>query len=273
MFSTQWLVDQVLLSYASPAAFLAAQDPQVINRLSNGPNFFSLPKDVLAHVLSYIGRKDVLSCMRVCKAFLEASQKPQFWARLVREKLEEVIGGWDDSYDADDRKCMRLFNTFMSPKPESLRDQVEWIYRRGWIQLTFDKTNPSINCIARRSSDWNILTYIIEKTLQNIDWVRWFVCSKKDWNRSETGQICFVRFKNEKEIHNADVAGFGLPGTGCFTNDNDDVFVGECAVFDKEYVPHGSGKWKFADGTVLEGEGVAWKGEPREPVKRRKLGE
>ncbi len=42
----------------------------------------------------------------------------------------------------------------------------------------------------------------------------------------------------------------------------------------KEAVEHGDGKWTFADGSILEGEGVAYKGEPRyieAPLKKQKV--
>lgn len=47
--------------------------------------------------------------------------------------------------------------------------------------------------------------------------------------------------------------------------ENGDIYDGEgLRLPSKELVPHGSGKWTFADdGSILEGEMVAWRGEPR----------
>jgi hypothetical protein len=51
-----------------------------------------------------------------------------------------------------------------------------------------------------------------------------------------------------------------------------DMYEGKahCIPETRYVIPHGNGKWTFSNGTILEGIGVAWMGEPRKPIKRYK---
>jgi hypothetical protein len=55
-------------------------------------------------------------------------------------------------------------------------------------------------------------------------------------------------------------------------NSKGTYYVGQAKSHDKSnlrnFLPHGNGKWTFPDGTILEGDGVAYKGQPRHIIQK-----
>jgi hypothetical protein len=211
--------------------------------------FSKITGDFLVFVLSYTYLSDTNAIMRTCRAWYNTTQKQAFWKRRI------------------DQKAPPLFNVFHSLLPETVRHQVEWLFREDWMivycgsycRKSFDGT--WLRQYGKKGKLWRVTSYrssshvfrFVGKFIQ-------FTFVTDDETDCKYSKILLDFNVFESNICN-----------GTFWCRNGDLYVGESHLFGAKYIPHGDGKWIFSDGTILEGEGIAWKGNPRyiEPPTKR----
>lgn len=95
-------------------------------------------------------------------------------------------------------------------------------------------------------------------------------CEKGTFTKPE-GRHVTMYFGTNNPLKRVEVEEYGKNSSGtCVAEYSSMKYEGQCLV---EYnatrkinvTIHGDGKWIFSNGDVLEGEGVAWKGQPRWP--------
>ncbi len=85
--------------------------------------------NVLAMILSYVELNDIFSCMNTCRQWYQASKKKHFWKRHIDKQARNVTIPFK-------REVFHKFDTFSHPDQcETLREQVEWLFKIGWITI------------------------------------------------------------------------------------------------------------------------------------------
>jgi hypothetical protein len=204
---------------------------------------------ILSYVLSYVSLKDVLPIMRTCQLWYKATQSKTFWLRFIREAKSTTLKHIEH---------IQLFDTFCFPG-EALREQVEWLWHLDWIYVgVYEKKNEYI--IVRRT---NMSSRKIEIVIHNGKIIRKCKLTK--------GLFEIWYFNQPQQWSNRinDENGVAIERNVIYQAENGAVFTGKgFKDANEDILPHGDGKWEFPDGTILEGKGVAWMGEPRKPLKR-----
>ncbi len=230
-----------------PAAYVAS----VVNYCHLDDHRFHT--DLLAKVLGYTTLPDTLPVMRTCKRWYVSTQSRTFWRKRISDKI------WKDYRSI---KCIELFDPFCIVK-ETLREQLEWLFRRGWIFSVTDRNNDY--CIVRKIDDDHQVSMDkldmkyprISKMSPLID-EYWFPQNNEG-----------VKWSNRIRLI---VNGIFVTRNTIWIASDGAKFEGGATLDAEKYiVPHGDGKWTFPDGTILEGVGVAWMGEPRKAIKRAKM--
>ena len=296
--SEEWVLRQWIAKNGTSAAVacLPASDVEALFALDVN-NLF--PLDLLAHVLGYTALSDTKWVAQVCRSWFAATRKPQFWSRRIAEKLKAIAA--TRPQDTLERSLIMRFNTFCFPT-ETLRAQVEWLFRREWFNvINISQHIGTLISFERYVSDqWShcvcnsflrsgqLYCYSTceygerRRVLAASETIQYDQLSLKStiWKHGERVQeIVFVTrgprpstfIGQGQAIRIGELEGSGI---GIWIDDNGAPIVGRTMAT----VPHGDGKWTFADGTVLEGKGVAWKGKPRwseppEPVTKRRKAE
>lgn len=247
----EWVFNQVIVNRKRLREAL----PDLFDSIEFGKRITDLPLDVLALILSYISLSDVRNCWMVNKQFAEAiTKKPHFWKRFIQERLEKETKDWPQL-----SKCLHLFNNFNSPVPETLEEQMTFLFRKkDWVYIYFADLDTIIS-IDRRSSMKRVFSTEIrftdifyygsgsyESEFPLFDWCHGeFVCCRKKYTRIYRGG----------EIERV----IGLPHSLGELKWEGKVIEEK----DGKIIAHGSGKWISKDGTIfLEGENVAEYGEP-----------
>lgn len=258
----EWFTNQVIINLGGHEALVKLLPPEVAERITQGPLITSLTIDILAYVLSFTQLTDVKSLMRTCKAFLAATRVQQFWHKHVAAALEFAILKENINNKAD-QDYIKRFNTWNSPKPETLREQVEWLFRiktnyANWLKIEKIRT---IWYIDRHT---HIRTNLRNDFLigdLNYNGLCWY--ASPSFN-DEEGQFIGISNNHKSGVFTIDTLKYGNPGTGKRSSTKwNALFEGDLSCFDSFYFAHGSGKWTFEDGSILEGKGVAHQGEPR----------
>ena len=235
-----------------PDAVLALLPPHLVERAKETCMFSLVTGNLLATVLSYVDRKDVYSVMQVCRSWsmIPYTHRRVFWSRMVGRLVPF------DTFFAIPQQLPTRWD-------ETLRQQVEWIFRPGWCKehngfykrrthdgfvLQYSKISSSYKVYSEKANTWFVRddNKMLWRTAPNQSFAWDEACQGDD-----TGNVWLIDSSD-----------------GC-------VFVGTYLYDDKKkmIMAHGDGKWTFLDGTVLEGNGVAWKGQKRQPYKRIKTGE
>ncbi len=235
---------------------MACLSPCVLELARKELTFDWLPKDLVSHVLSYVALSDVNAVRQVCRIWHEVTQKPAFWKRLI-ESAKVIKTKWSCPLGNACVSCkaaIDAFDTFISPLPEPLVKQVGWMFRKQSSNLVVFHSDDNLNRHVVRTNLEHIF-YQIDNSLIATVWVECRNPLKGRYVRDfHRGQPCkrleMDDFKND---------------SGIITTT---LFKGQCILIPnpdstRRALPHGNGKWTFEDGTVLEGEGVAWKGNPR----------
>jgi hypothetical protein len=220
--------------------------------------------------------------MRVCKQWYNASRKPLFWAERIKEKKRQYLNSKRIFlHIKEKRAAVDTFDTFGSIVSETFRDQLEWLFRKGWFDLSYgddvikheDCTFQSHINVTRRT---NHNTCYEERTFYDGQ------LAAKVW--FQTGDIGFDingRFIGDYMWqygikHLETTSSEKKANILRYNFENGDIFEGQGIRSSAEvdgriwYLPHGDGVWKFADGTTLAGEMVACKGAPRYPDRPEK---
>jgi len=252
MSESEWLLNQILLHLGGADIVVKHLPNELLEKALKVPSFNMFAPTELAMILSYTDLKDTKSIMLTCKKWYEATQRVHFWKQRI-EVAKRKIGG----------KLFQLFDTFKSPVQETLRDQVEWLFRRrSWILVRS-------RSIVRRSRDHCIDQYFEGSNVSSHCWFEpdsqtSFSTKKGKYVRVNIREKGLIKIEKEKYDDKKAVVKKIL--------DDDSIYEGEAEEMDskkKVWTPHGDGKWIFPDGTILEGKGIAWKGEPRQPVQKK----
>ncbi len=214
----------------------------------------------LVHVLSYTYLPDTLAVILACREWHRASRDQAFWKR----RIEYVEHMYHSGPTFDAFKTLGLCTT--------LRHQLEWLFKKGtWVIHTKDgswrrRSIDNIRIIVRsKGSIIDISEYVSVNGSLNKTTGRYLQeCRGCDSEHYAKSFFDFPTYASET-------------GTGFFLFHSGRTFEGQC-LESKEFdriVPHGNGKWVLEDGSILEGECVAYKGEPRfieqPPTKRIKI--
>ncbi len=285
MDEAEWFLNTVLVpTFDGASAFLYALEAgphdaviKQIEAARKRPCFASMSHDVIRHILSFTTLSDTRTIMRVCKKWYEQTRLPLFWAKHILCAKQKAIAAFVPNHSITreaDIAAIYAFDTFASPVPETLRDQVEWVFRMRWLHLEHsaeDRDAVVVRKTARKTcyEEWR-------NPLDNkLHECTWFESSSFSYEgKMVTVSPNDVKFRRIEVDHAQSLIATRI----IFRMPDDSIFDGQglniSETGDTKYRPHGNGKWIFADGTVLEGECVAYKGEPRfiePPSKRNKV--
>ncbi|MBX9637208.1 MAG: F-box protein [Nitrosomonas sp.] len=194
MIPAKWLIEQAILRVGGEENALCCFPTHIVRDLKEGKTFKDLPLDVLAHLLSFVERKDIYTVIKVCRLWYEAFKKPQFWKRHIDKALEKVIIDYEMEDNKQYQAAIRLFNTFYSPVTETLREQVEWIFKpfRGpskWVCLFENHLLDGFIIMERRTHQFNCLGNWFYKSSLKLRQVNWYVCDDNSFDESK-GRYC-----------------------------------------------------------------------------------
>jgi hypothetical protein len=260
-----WVYEQVILNNRKRLRDLL---PDLFTSIETGKRITDLPTDVLALCLSHVAISDIRSCWLTCKAFAKAiTTRQHFWKRHVQAHLMHVATALFPTHIGFEAlKVIPLFDTFASPKPETLREQVQFLFmkdKRNFVDMYFSVKREYIN-IDRQSGSGKVLSFAIKHAAMKVLSIGIY--------ESAVGIFDCKKGEYFEKCQNDDGSGHHLliwqKGVAQFSQDLPLKSINARwtgAVYDKDDSPvvaHGKGKWTFADGTVLEGEHVAEYGKP-----------
>ena len=229
-----------------------------VDYIVNGKNFYSLPLDIVASILSNISLKDIRRVRSTCVLFAQAMRKQHFWHRLIAQKLKQIIAS-NEKYKKY-AVALEKYNTFESPVAENLREQVEWIFRKDWYTVFHGPSAASLKHVHFDRKTWkstNLSNKFLVDTTTLVS-----VCWYESKNFNELDGDSHSIGKHPAEFDYCIVAEKKIIGK--WKTKKGTVYEGQFILDEeKKFVEHGDGKWTFHDGTVLEGSGVAHMGEPR----------
>lgn len=255
--SDEWLLRQFVLYFGSHQKLIDQLPQEAVTHITTGLDFYSLPNDLMPKVLSYISLSDVRNVRSTCIRFAQAMRKQHFWHRLIAQKLEAIIQTND--WRRQQAVALRKFNTFQSPEPETLREQVEWIFRKDWYK-TVDGQDGRVYLDRRTFKNTNLSNqFYKDGTLRGISWYKsaWFQEFEGDtYCIGMTADTFVYMISKDKQL------------TGKWRREKygamyEGSFILVDPLDERQFFAHGDGKWTFDDGTILEGKGVACMGEPR----------
>ncbi len=266
--SDEWFVIHVLIPTAGGIGpFLTnGFTPELLAYARKRPTLSMLSNDVVGLILSHTRLEYTLPIMCVCKQWYNESRKSTFWKERIVKKLISLRKDFGIA-------VYRGFNTFQSPVKETLREQVEWVFRdKSWV--IFEYSVPEDDHIISRKTHLNTwYEEWLEKTRHTF--------TERKWIKSTDGKSNLYKLSTEMAVQLLNGDYFRIDGVKSLIAKelihfypNGDKFEGSGLLIDRRYEPHGNGKWTFADGTILEGEMIACRGKPRytEPlIKRAKI--
>lgn len=255
--SEEWLFDQIILNAKSRQALIDMLPRDMVSGILNGPFLNDLPIDLLAKALSYISLSDIRNVRSTCIAFAQAMRKQHFWHPLIQHALKYCIEQREITNQVEIRNIL-AFNTFESPVVETLREQVEWIFKPMRWTYFFIKTGQFV---GRRTHSNTNLENKFRYGFNKLNSVTWYESARfyDDDGRYISigkGDNPIIRIEMQKGIYDKAVGSKKIV-------ELDAVFDGNLIYRNGTWFPHGNGKWTFADGSVLEGNDVASMGEPR----------
>ncbi len=212
--------------------------------------------DILAYLLGYTDLWDTWSILLTCKQWYKATRKQTFWKRRIQIEIRNRYSNI---------KYINKFDTFCIPI-ETLEDQVKWLFGRDRGYMYSENTSGDYSIVRTAG---NNLMYIVFEKSGNIYQKVHQLFKKYDTFWTVSSPESKVKWSNRifdetgEEVRERNVI---------YRTELGDMYEGKahCIPETRQVIPHGDGKWIFSDGTILEGIGVAWMGEPRKPIKRYK---
>ncbi len=261
MSEDEWLL-AIIVAELGAKAVLNHMPAKLIANARKRPTITSFGITELAHILSFTYTADTLSIMLVCKQWHAATRRQHFWAkRIERAKKAYLSKG---NFKKDPTAVVMAFDTFSSPVVETLRDQTEWVFRKLWIKSCFLSKTGQLT-VRRRT---NVSTCLCQ--FSNTDGMMMVRSWMKADGFENNGVHISEKLQNGNVIMRIErPTGISKSGTMCGHTENGH-YNGEGREEGSTFLPHGTGKWTFEDGEILEGKGVAFHGEPRMPYKKLK---
>lgn len=254
-----WVYEQVIVNNRKRLRDLL---PDLFAYIETGKRIIDLPTDVLALCLSHVAVSDIRSCWLTCKAFANAiTTRQHFWKPHVQAHLMHVAKTlFPANVGAEALKVIYMFDTFASPKPETLREQVQFLFmkdKRNFVDMYFSEKEGYIN-IDRQSGNGKVLSFAIRHTVMKVMNVSFYESHIGKFD-SQFGKCV----ENNGHYNLIFRKGVLTRGKGLLLKTINAKWDG--AVIKKgdgRIVAHGKGQWTFADRTILEGEHVAEYGKP-----------
>ncbi len=256
------VLENVIHLVGSVDLLLEMLPPDLVARAHKVPSFESIKGNELANVLSYVHMSDVQSVLRVCKDWYNVRKNKVFWNRKILAALIK----YSIRNPTLDRQTLLHYDSFLSPKEgEILRDQVEWLFRQTLFSASVHDAKMVTLVIFRTTHRGEIILQFLNcgGELRSVKWKE----------NEDYGKLVHIAYSNRKNVrkllqddHNS------KNGTGLWIKDGN-TFEGELLdTGNRTWYPHGSGKWTLSDGTIIEGECVAYKGEVRylRPLKKNR---
>lgn len=213
-------------------------------------SFSNFSLDLLAYCLGHVSLSDIRSCWLVCKRFKDAiTTKKHFWRKVVERYLLQQGVLKKYVHHVDPFYTMCKYN-------QSLKDQFMFLYRRTlWFKLSENNENL---VISLRQLMGRVLKFDILKNTNTIESITMYQSSttvpfdstygKSISHFEDTVLVCFKGIPYH--IQRAKVAL------------HEAIWTGRVMYKDNLILPHGQGKWTFSNGEVLEGDLVAFHGNP-----------
>lgn len=174
-------------------------------------------------------------------------------------------------------KAIETFNTiWLFHTPYTFRERYEWIFKDDWLRIYNYHGSDDFGIFCKSHTN-----YIIEYQYNNNgdQVISTNIYQTSDDNSWDTrGRNEFIRFSDTMKIEVHKLRFCYSPGGEIQTILPGDPYIyydertygtytGQaCYAGLNLVIPHGDGRWVLKDGRVIEGEGVAWKGEPRIPL-------
>lgn len=241
----EWVVSQF-----TPLQIFNMLPNDTIQALLEGVRLDNLSIIELALIFSHVPLSSVLSCMLINKKCYRASRLPQFWNLHVKRRIN------NDKYP---------FDTFSSPVKESLRDQCEWLFIKGWLRVSSGKTVRKLEIINidRKTNNNNVFRMVFEKhSFKSYALTHY----EMDGNKFSTkyGYKITKYLNHDHHPYITIEYDKGDLMKVCMKCEDGSLWEGQGCEdkSDHSIVPHGMGVWTFTDGTTLKGPDVAKDGKP-----------
>lgn len=257
-----WLLD----------AICADMGQQVVDRIRHlyetRTTIHHVPFVVLVRILSLVDREDIFNVVRVCKDWHRASQERAFWQRHQHEMVMSLITSMEKKYQ------LCLTRSFLR---EALYYFDFFVFKEYGPRIFFGNSKCASRAVYYHQGElWISLTANVSDShkvrLQILfdDKNQWVACSEESWRFGSANVIDGLRTTRflGGEVSSCVYATNRIYKRGEYVRNFDNVFIfpngdrfdGE--FFKDEEIPHGKGKWTFADGTTLTGDKVAFDGLP-----------
>lgn len=263
MSNDEWLLNQI----GTPTYLLSFVPDDIKISAEKRTNLAHITGDVLAHLLSFTNRQDFKNIIRVCRAWYNATRQKHYWSSNIARRRKHLIAMNEKKYPGDSlvKARFKAFDPFMSPlEDESLRDKLWWTFLKNYsAQITYNVRKHGENSITRHNKfDESQTKHIFESGTSKITSIAWF-------RNGDTK----VKYYGDTKLKLYTRIGVNEYSSIIkWIDDDGTIYEGQGLIQNKvsheHYCPHGNGTWKFPDGSVIEGKGVAWKGEPRLPIGR-----
>lgn len=267
MEDPKWLLSLVVarLDEAACRDLIAKADQEVVAAMIEDMPFSRVPNDILCKILSFTPRADTLKVMCVCKKWYQQTRKPLFWMPRIEAVKETTVRARGGSRQEEWFKVIPAFltfDTFASPVKETLQDQLQWLWKPELVR--FGCTGETARLYRRTVRD---TVYEEQRCLSDntVTGRVWFKSTTTDYDKEMVavfGEMYALR-RLEVETHRAAIARHIARHTRYGVFEGQGLLLQAKGSSQKMYLPHGNGKWTFKDGSILEGEMVACKGEPR----------
>jgi len=257
--SEEWFIQQLVLRAGNSHEALLSMFPKdLVSAIMSGPSITTLPLDLLAKVLSFIQLSDICNVRLTCVAFAEAMRKQHFWNPFILNALKLCIEKRKITNPVEIRNIL-AFNTFESPVSETLRQQVEWVFKpMVWTKFC---TKNGLQYVDRRTHLNTNIHNAFKVGTTTLDCIVWYESARFNDDDGRYIQIpkamgtSFQYLELQKGIKDKGIAVLKVAL-------HEAEYCGH-VIFEKgQWLPHGKGLWHFKD-SHLEGEAVAHMGEPR----------
>jgi hypothetical protein len=178
-----WVYEQIVVSNRKRLRDLL---PDLFSSIETGKRITDLPTDVLALCLSHVTISDIRSCWLTCKAFAKAiTTRQHFWKRHVQAHLIHAAKTlFPANVGTEALKVIPMFDTLASPKPETLREQVQFLFmkdKRNFVHIYFSGKKEFIN-IDRQSSSGRVLSFAFKYAAMKVWSVGSYECKIGTFN-------------------------------------------------------------------------------------------
>lgn len=229
--------------------------------------------DVLTKMLSYVSLSDIFNVIQVCKTWYACMQRPEFWTRHVRKRVEEKLIRKNMFTRNEISFIVETFHPFLW-KHASMEQRFRWIFcrRKDKFSLSITKDDfislyispvgigfdNGFKFVPEHEFGQVYLDMVSEsKYVQSPHTKEWLDHGKCYQRKCESPKNTWLRSGDYDLVYEN---GLLKECYGYCILSNGFIYEGNCDLYRSR--PHGKGKWTFPDGTTLTGDDVAYDGLP-----------